>query len=55
MQDEPQPVAKGKSKGKVSSDCVTDAGAAVAWAQTLVAGMDKPDADAMQALCSNMV
>ena len=55
MQDELQPFTKGKNKVKVAPDCVTDARAARAWAQTLVAGMDKPDADAMQALCSNMV
>ena len=55
MQDELQPFAKGKVKVKVSSDCVTDAGAARAWAQTLVSGMGRPDADAMQALCGNMV
>jgi hypothetical protein len=55
MQDELLPLRKDKIKGgTVSADCVTDARAARAWAQTLVAGMDKPDADAMQALCSNM-
>ena len=56
MQDELQPFKKQDSnKGKVSAECVTDARAARAWAQTLLAGMDKPDADAMQALWSNMV
>ena len=54
MQDELLPLKKDKIKGKVSADCVTDAQAARAWAQTLVAGMDKPDADAIQALCRNM-
>ena len=54
MQDELLPLRKDKIKGTVSADCVTDARAARAWAQTLVAGMDKPDADAMQALCIYM-
>ena len=54
MQNELLPLKKDKIKGKVSADCVADARAARAWAQTLVAGMDKPDADAIQALCSNM-
>jgi hypothetical protein len=54
MQDELQPF-QNESKNKVAPDCVTDAKAARAWAQTLLAGMDKPDAEAMQAIWGNSV
>jgi hypothetical protein len=55
MQDELQPFKKDGIKCNISQDCVTDAKAARAWAQTLIAGMDKPDAEAMQAIRGNVI
>ena len=50
MQDELQPFSKkAHKKAKVPPSCVTDATAARAWAQSLLAGMDKPDVETRQA------
>ena len=55
MQDELQPFSKKSHKmPKVPPSCVTDATAARAWAQSLLTGMEKPDAETMQAFWGNM-